>query len=262
MKNIKLSRIFVDMDGVIVDFDGYMRDLGITSEDIKQQKGAYLAMKPIEGALEAVRSLIGMGFDVWIATKPPTGVAHAYSDKAQWVFEHLPELKRKIIITHDKGLLGGENDYLCDDRPHRANCEAFKGTLLRFENGYHWSEALQYFAHIVKERKQAVAAENINKDTVFKCIHQAKLDLIRDYGWSIPDMNGEYDEFEKIIGRNILLMKSIHKDDILKALEKSANSLIKKGWNIGNVINTDGTYNHDEEFFKVLVNRISVTLFR
>lgn len=90
-----------------------------------------------------------MGFDVWIATKPPTGVAHAYSDKAAWVFEHLPELSHKLIITHDKGLLGDADDYLCDDRPHKANCEHFAGTVLRFIGGFHWLEAIA----ILKDRR-------------------------------------------------------------------------------------------------------------
>jgi len=140
-----MNRIFVDLDGVVVDFDGFRRDTGLTGDQVKRMDGAYLAMSPIPGAIAAVRSLIGMGFEVWIATKPPTGVPHAYSDKAEWVMRHLPELKRSIIITHDKGLLGDAGDYLCDDRPHKANCEAFAGTLVRFVDGYHWPQALEYF---------------------------------------------------------------------------------------------------------------------
>lgn len=140
-----MSRIFIDMDGVIVDFDKFRDDHGLTGDQVKCMPGAYLAMPPIPGAIDAVRVLINMGYEVWLATKPPTGVAHAYSDKAAWVLQHLPELKRNIIITHDKGLLGGPDDYLCDDRPHKANCELFQGTLLRFVDGYHWPQALEFF---------------------------------------------------------------------------------------------------------------------
>lgn len=139
------------MDGVIVDFDAHMKTTGLAGEELKKIDGAYLAMPPIVGAIEAVRSLIGMGYEVWIATKPPTGVAYAYRDKAQWILDHIPELKRRIIITHDKGLLGDEGDFLCDDRPHKANCEQFKGTLLRFVDGYHWPQALDYFRSLRKE---------------------------------------------------------------------------------------------------------------
>lgn len=140
-----MNRIFVDMDGVIVDFDAYKDKTGLAGDEIKRMAGAYLEMPTIPGAIAAVRSLIGMGFEVWVATKPPTGVPHAYSDKADWVMRELPELKRRIIITHDKGLLGDTGDYLCDDRPHKANCERFAGTLLRFVDGYHWPQALEYF---------------------------------------------------------------------------------------------------------------------
>jgi 5'(3')-deoxyribonucleotidase len=83
-----------------------------------------------------------MGYDVWIATKPPTGVSGAYSDKAEWVFKHLPELTKKIIITHDKGLLGNSRDFLIDDRPHKANCHEFEGTLLHFGNNLTWPEVI------------------------------------------------------------------------------------------------------------------------
>lgn len=149
-----MNRIFVDMDGVIVDFDKYKTQLLLTGDQIKKLRGAYYGMEPIPGALDAVRSLIGMGFDIWIATKPPTGISYAYSDKAEWVFRYLPELKRKLIITPDKGLLGDSGDYLCDDRPHKANCEKFPGTLLRFIDGYHWPQALEEFRKIKREQKK------------------------------------------------------------------------------------------------------------
>jgi 5'(3')-deoxyribonucleotidase len=86
-----------------------------------------------------------MGYEVWAATKPPTGVAFAYADKAQWIFDHLPELKRRIILTHDKGLLGDEGDFLIDDRPHKANCEKFRGVLIAFGEGMRWPEILEWF---------------------------------------------------------------------------------------------------------------------
>lgn len=143
-----MNRVFIDMDGVIVDFDSYREKFGATGDEIKRQPGAYLAMQPYPGAIKAVCSLIGMGYEVWIATKPPTGIAFAYADKAQWVMDYLPELKRRIIITHDKGLLGDEGDFLIDDRPHKANCEAFKGQLLRFTDGRGWPYMLSLLSPV------------------------------------------------------------------------------------------------------------------
>lgn len=147
-----MNRVFVDMDGVVVDFDAFKEAFGMTGDQVKCMPGAYLDMVAMPGAIAAVRSLIGMGFEVWMATKPPTGIPHAYSDKAAWVMANLPELKRRIIITHDKGLLGDTGDYLCDDRPHKANCEKFQGTLLRFVDGYHWPEALAFFRSVRDQR--------------------------------------------------------------------------------------------------------------
>jgi 5'(3')-deoxyribonucleotidase len=143
-KEISIKRrVFLDMDGVIVDFDGYKKSLGLTGDEVKKQPGAYLKMKPYPGAFDGIKNLVGAGYDVWLATKPPTGISFAYADKAEWVFQYLPELKRKIIITHDKGLLGNENDFLVDDRPHKANCENFRGTLIKFIDGMTWDEAIR-----------------------------------------------------------------------------------------------------------------------
>ena len=136
-------RAFVDLDGVIVDFDGFRTARGLTGDEVKAMPGAYLAMLPLSGAIEGVRSLIGMGYEVWIATKPPTGVPHAYSDKAAWVLQHIPELKRRIIITHNKGLLGSAPDLLIDDRPHKASCQEFAGTLIHFGRGVGWTQVLE-----------------------------------------------------------------------------------------------------------------------
>lgn len=137
------NRVFIDMDGVVVDFEAYMQSSSMTAEEVKHQTGSYLNMLPIAGAIDAVRRVINMGFEVWIATKAPTGVPSAYSDKVQWILNNLPELKHRIIITHDKGLLGDVGDYLCDDRPHKANCEKFPGQLLAFVDGFHWPQALE-----------------------------------------------------------------------------------------------------------------------
>jgi len=153
-----MNRAFCDMDGCIVDFAGFKKKHGLTSAEVKVRPGAYLDMEPIPGAIEAVRRIISMGFEVWIATKPPTGIPYAYSDKAAWVLRHIPELKRRIIITHDKGLLGDKGDFLVDDRPHKANCERFPGTLLRFVDGYHWPQALDFFREVTASRRAALRA--------------------------------------------------------------------------------------------------------
>lgn len=136
-------RVFVDMDGVVVDFESLKNELSLTGDELKRMPGAYLKMKAYPEALEGLKWLIGAGYDVFLATKPPTGISFAYADKAEWVFQNLPELKRKLIITHDKGLLGDENDILIDDRPHKANVLQFKGFLIKFVDGMTWPKVIE-----------------------------------------------------------------------------------------------------------------------
>lgn len=138
-----MARVFVDMDGVLVDFDGFMAKHNLTPDETKKMHGAYLAMDPYPDGLAGIRELIAMGFEVWIATKPPTGLPFAYADKVAWILEHLPELSERIILTHDKGLLGNPQDFLIDDRPHKANCEQFAGTLIRFHDGKTWAQVAE-----------------------------------------------------------------------------------------------------------------------
>jgi len=138
----KPLRIYVDMDGVIADFEKNLK--GRNPKEVKMMPGTYIRLDPIEGAIEAVRELINMGHDVWIATKTPTHNLLADSEKKHWLSEHLPELLSKVIITSDKGCLRG--DILIDDRKHKANCESFEGCFIHFgtEQFPSWIEVLNY----------------------------------------------------------------------------------------------------------------------
>jgi 5'-nucleotidase len=136
-------RIFVDMDGVVANFDKAKKAKGLTSDEYKVLPGAYLDLEPMPDALDSLRQLMSENYEVWLATKPPTGIAHAYADKAAWVFKHIPELSRRLIITPDKGLLGDGNDWLIDDNPQKANCSKFKGILIPFINGRTWRDTIE-----------------------------------------------------------------------------------------------------------------------
>lgn len=125
------------MDGVVVDFDGYCEKCHLTPDEVKIIPGAYLAMEAFPGALDAVRNLFE-SYDVFFASKPPTGIPYAYSDKAAWVFKNIPEMSRRLILTSNKGLLGDHDDVLVDDRPDKANCVEFPGHLIVVEGKPDW----------------------------------------------------------------------------------------------------------------------------
>jgi len=57
-----VNRIFLDMDGVVVDFDGYKKRLGLGDDEIKGMDGAYLQMEAMPGAIEGIGKLIGAGY--------------------------------------------------------------------------------------------------------------------------------------------------------------------------------------------------------
>jgi 5'(3')-deoxyribonucleotidase len=146
LKSTRPLRIYVDMDGVIADFEANLK--GRNPKSVKLKPGTYIRLDPIEGAIEAVRKLIAAGHNVWIATKTPTHNLLADSEKKHWINEYIPELLDKTIITPDKGCLRG--DVLIDDRPHKANCESFEGTFIHFgsEEFPTWNEVLQFIEGI------------------------------------------------------------------------------------------------------------------
>ena len=154
----KKYRIFFDMDGVICDFEKSCKEKKLSPDEFKHMKGAYLNLEPYPDAIDNIKKLIKLekiyNFEVWIATKPPTGSSHAYSEKAEWIYNHLPELKRRIIITHNKGLLGGENDFLIDDRPHKANIDEFLGEVLHYGSNdmKDWEDVMEHLLFCIESR--------------------------------------------------------------------------------------------------------------
>lgn len=125
----KQIKIFVDMDGVLVDFQSGVNKL---DEAIKYEyaddgtgmphyddvPGVFSLMDPMPGAIDAVRKLRDAGYDLYILTTAPWKNISASSDKVTWVTKHLDDVfHKKMIITHCKGLLAAqEGSYLIDDR--------------------------------------------------------------------------------------------------------------------------------------------------
>jgi len=137
---MKTSRvILVDMDGVIVDYNPTIHG---TDNNVD-----FLSLSPIAGAIEAVRGLISMGHDVFFATTAPWDNPSAWTAKRLWIEANLPEMKKKIFMTHRKDMLMG--GYLIDDRTANGAGE-FKGTHIHFgQPGFpDWESVMAHFERL------------------------------------------------------------------------------------------------------------------
>lgn len=142
--------IFIDMDGVLVDFgkakkwffDNYPEIKKAYGHRPDQIPGIFKDPEPIEGAVESVHKLAGQDrFELFVATTSPWGNPEAAMHKRLWLETHFKDLfKKRMFITHRKDLLLG--DYLIDDRIKNGAGE-FRGQLLRFGWSYEeekWNE--------------------------------------------------------------------------------------------------------------------------
>lgn len=140
--------LYLDMDGVLVDFDSGISSLSEIHQT--QYKNGYdqaphifSMMKPLEGAIEAYKKLIEK-FDVFILTSSPWDNETALNDKLNWVKKYLTsDVRKKVIFSHRKDLLIG--DYLIDDRKLNG-AQDFKGEFIHFgsANFKDWSSVLKY----------------------------------------------------------------------------------------------------------------------
>lgn len=129
--------VFLDSDGPIADFDKALAQSGMRADDFKLLPGVYLWLEVTAGAAAAIGKL--KTYDdrgllrVWVATKTPSSSPYAYTEKVLWYRRHFPWLEDRVILTHDKSVLGSTADFLIDDRPHKANATHFRGTFLVFD---------------------------------------------------------------------------------------------------------------------------------
>ena len=140
-------RIYIDMDGVLANFQKAADKLSSNLPDNVSKKVKmdevlnFSHFEPMPGAIESVRELIELGHDVFIASTAPWNNPAAWGQKRDWIEEHLPELSRKVFLTHRKDLLIG--DILIDDSNYRGQPD-FKGTWIWFgQYGYDWPKTVE-----------------------------------------------------------------------------------------------------------------------
>ena len=133
--------IYVDMDGVISDFDKAAKEGGWTHRpDLKVD---FRNLEVVPGAKDALLRL-NQDFDIFIATTPPWSRPDMWGAKRDWIVEHFPWLKRKMVLTHRKDLLIG--DILIDDSRWRGPPD-FQGDWFWFNKDWkthNWEACLEW----------------------------------------------------------------------------------------------------------------------
>lgn len=142
---MKKSRIYIDMDDTICNFtEAYREQLNKCPKQKypQSQVNFFRKLKPLTGAIDAMRLLKEKGHDVWILTRPSVLNPLCYMEKRIWVEDNLGiEWCERLIICPDKSLVKG--DFLIDDN----QWPDFEGEQLLFgsPNFSNWKKVLKYF---------------------------------------------------------------------------------------------------------------------
>ena len=142
-------RIYIDMDGVITDFKQGQEYQGYKLSKRPDLVVNYRTLPVMEGAIKAVAKL-NADHEIFIASTPPWTRPEVWGHKREWLEEHFPYLKRKLILTHRKDLLIG--DVLIDDTRFRGQPD-FKGNWFWFNNNWNnrdWPACLEYIKTLEK----------------------------------------------------------------------------------------------------------------
>lgn len=165
--------LFVDMDNVLADFGGYVKEHFPGAEDkytgrktdYDEIPGIFSKFKPVKGAVDALR-ILKEKYNIYILSTAPWNNPSAWSDKLEWVKKYFddieggdkdkngnehPLLWKRIILSHHKDLCYRKDAWLVDDaRKNGAKVWFKKGRLLWFgkeERAKDWSAVIDFLMH-------------------------------------------------------------------------------------------------------------------
>lgn len=143
--------LYIDMDKVMCDFEkrySMIREKFPYIQYPQSQYGFFSRLEPIDGALAAINQLESK-YDIWFLTRPSYMNIHCYSEKAEWILEHLgSEYQQKMIIMPNKSMAIGH--YLVDDSLNDGQTE-FIGEHIHFGSYIFqsWNDVTSYLLNDV-----------------------------------------------------------------------------------------------------------------
>lgn len=119
--------LYVDMDGVIADFEAAIHKIdssivfGLDAPDsdkvdqiVMDNPRIFTSLPTIKGGIDAVKRL-AEHYEVYFLSSPMWEVPQSFMDKRLWILGQFGAwAKKRLILTHQKDLNIG--DYLVDDR--------------------------------------------------------------------------------------------------------------------------------------------------
>lgn len=156
--------LYIDLDGVVADFDKFVQphlpDIELGDGDLSSYEersrmvDEIMAKHPqlfeeldlIEKSHDSIMWL-KEHFDIYFLSTPVHKVPESYRGKRLWIKDKFGEwADKRLILTHRKDLCIG--DYLIDDRLKNGS-EMFKGEHIHFgQNSFkNWDDVLNYLSN-------------------------------------------------------------------------------------------------------------------
>ena len=127
-------RGYVDLDGTAADYFTARTLSGLDFATFNSKPGSFAGLQVMEGTHGGLQLLEEFGYEVYFLSRPPSGCPAAYMEKAEWVNQHFPQYRDRLILSPDKGCIGRPCDLLIDDHPEWGNAQNFPGTLILHKN--------------------------------------------------------------------------------------------------------------------------------
>ncbi len=115
--------------------DDYPENLRDKVKDLYGAPGFFLGLQPVEGSVEAVKTMYKLGYDVRICSSPLSRYENCVLEKYQWVEEYLGrDFTKRMIFSKDKAIIRGH--FLIDDKPVIKGAEEAEWEHVIYDSPY------------------------------------------------------------------------------------------------------------------------------